>query len=130
MDDGAMGCHGSSCPADTPEHPFPAAVEDALSGYRFLWSRGYQPGRIVIAGDNPGGGLVVSAMIAIRDAGLRRPAGRRGSSPWGALGSTGETMSTKASVDPTVQRAGILYMARLYLNGADPCAPLAVPIYA
>jgi monoterpene epsilon-lactone hydrolase len=49
---------------------------------------------------------------------------------WVNLEATGETMSTKASVDPTVQRAGILYMAGLYLNGADPCAPLAAPIYA
>jgi len=47
-----------------PEHPFPAAVEDAVSGYRYLLSRGIRPGRIAIAGDSAGGGLVVAAMLA------------------------------------------------------------------
>jgi epsilon-lactone hydrolase len=113
-----------------PEHPFPAAVDDSVSGYRFLLSRGYKPGRIAIAGDSAGGGLVVSAMIAIRDAGLPQPACGWCISPWVDLEATGETMSTKASADPTVQRAGILDMARMYLNGADPRQPLAAPIYA
>src|SRR5579871_4355752 len=54
-----------------PEHPFPAAVEDALAGYRHLLARGLAPGRIAIAGDSAGGGLVVAAMLAIREAGLR-----------------------------------------------------------
>jgi acetyl esterase/lipase len=66
-----------------PEHPFPAAVEDSLSGYRLLLSRGYQPRRIAIAGDSAGGGLVVSTMIAIRDVGPERGANSfyRGASP-------------------------------------------------
>jgi epsilon-lactone hydrolase len=113
-----------------PEHRFPAAVEDALSGYRFLLSRGYRSGRIVIAGDSAGGGLVVSAMIAIRDAGLPQPGGGWCISPWVDLEAIGATMSTKAAADPTVQKAGILDMAQLYLNGADPRSPLAAPIYA
>src|SRR5579864_792662 len=53
-----------------PEQPFPAPVEDALAGYRFLLDRGIAPGRVAIAGDSAGGGLVVAAMVAIRDAGL------------------------------------------------------------
>ena len=57
-----------------PEHPFPAAVDDAVSGYRYLLSRGIRPGRIAIAGDSAGGGLVVAAMLAIREAGLAQPA--------------------------------------------------------
>ena len=113
-----------------PEHPFPAAVEDAVAGYRFLLARGYKPERVAIAGDSAGGGLVVSAMIAIRDAGLSQPACGWCISPWVDLEALGETMSTKASADPTVQKAGILDMARLYLNGADPRSPLAAPIYA
>ena len=113
-----------------PEHPFPAAVEDAVAGYRFLLARGYKPERVTIAGDSAGGGLVVSAMIAIRDAGLSQPACGWCISPWVDLEALGETMSTKASADPTVQKAGILDMARLYLNGADPRSPLAAPIYA
>jgi len=113
-----------------PEQPFPAAVEDAVAGYRFLLARGYKPERVAIAGDSAGGGLVVSAMIAIRDAGLSQPACGWCISPWVDLEALGETMSTKASADPTVQKAGILDMARLYLNGADPRSPLAAPIYA
>jgi monoterpene epsilon-lactone hydrolase len=113
-----------------PEHPFPCAVEDAVEGYRFLLSRGYRPGRIAIAGDSAGGGLVVSAMVAIRDAGLPQPGCGWCISPWVDLEAIGETMSTKAAADPTVQKAGILEMARMYLNGADPRSPLAAPIYA
>src|SRR5271166_2577716 len=113
-----------------PEHPFPAPVEDALVGYRFLLSRGIRPGRIAIAGDSAGGGLVVAAMLAIRDAGLPQPACGWCISPWVDMEAVGETMSTKADADPMVQRAGILDMAGLYLNGADPRAPLAAPIHA
>jgi len=113
-----------------PEHPFPTAVEDAVAGYRFLLARGYTPGRIAIACDSAGGGLVVSAMIAVRDAGLPQPACGWCISPWVDLEALGETMSSKAAADPTVQKAGILDMARLYLNGADPRSPLAAPIYA
>jgi len=54
-----------------PENPFPAAVEDAVAGYRYLLARGLKSGRIAIAGDSAGGGLVVAAMLAIRDAGFR-----------------------------------------------------------
>jgi epsilon-lactone hydrolase len=113
-----------------PEHPFPAAVDDCVSGYRFLLSRGYKPGRIAIVGDSAGGGLVVSAMVAIRDAGLPQPGCGWCISPWVDLEAISETMSTKAAADPMVQRANILDMARLYLNGADPRVPLAAPIYA
>jgi epsilon-lactone hydrolase len=113
-----------------PEHPFPAAVEDALSGYRYLLSRGIRPGRIAIAGDSAGGGLVVAAMLAIRDAELEQPACGWCISPWIDMEAIGESMSTRAQADPMVQQAGLLEMARLYLGGADPRSPLAAPIYA
>jgi epsilon-lactone hydrolase len=113
-----------------PEHRFPAAVEDAVLGYRFLLSRGYQPGCIAVAGDSAGGGLVVSAMIAIRDAGLPQPGCGWCISPWVDMEAIGETMSTKATADPTVQKAGLLDMAEMYLKGADPRSPLAAPLYA
>ena len=113
-----------------PEHPFPAAVDDAVSGYRYLLSRGIRPGRIAIAGDSAGGGLVVAAMLAIRDAGLAQPACGWCISPWVDMEGIGETMSTKEAADPTVQKAGLLEMAGLYLGGANPRSPLAAPIYA
>jgi acetyl esterase/lipase len=113
-----------------PEDPFPAAVDDALAGYRYLLARGITPGRVAIAGDSAGGGLVVAAMLAIRDAAMPQPACGWCISPWVDMEASGETMASRAAADPTVQKAGILDMARLYLNGADPRSPLASPIYA
>jgi len=113
-----------------PEHPFPAAVDDALAAYRFLLSGGVQPSGIAIAGDSAGGGLVVAALVAIRDAGLAQPACGWSISPWVDMEAIGGSMTSKAATDPSVQRAGILDMAKLYLNGANTRSPLAAPIYA
>jgi acetyl esterase/lipase len=113
-----------------PEHPFPAAVEDAVAGYRYLLARGLKPGRIAIAGDSAGGGLVVAAMVAIREAGLAQPGCGWCISPWVDMEMLGETMTSKSAADPIVQKAGVAEMARLYLNGADPRSPLAAPLYA
>lgn len=113
-----------------PEHPFPAPVEDSLAAYRFLLANGTQPGGITIAGDSAGGGLVVAAMVAIRDAGLPQPACGWAISPWVDMEAIGDSMQSKAAMDPTVQKAGILDMAKHYLNGADPRSPLAAPLYA
>ena len=113
-----------------PEHPFPGAVEDAAAGYRYLLGRGVKPGRVAIAGDSAGGGLVVAAMVAIREAGLPQPGCGWCISPWVDMEASGETMTSRSAADPMVQKAGILDMARLYLNGADPRSPLASLIYA
>ena len=113
-----------------PEHPFPGAVEDAAAGYRYLLGRGVKPGRMAIAGDSAGGGHVVAAMVAIREAGLPQPGCGWCISPWVDMEASGETMTSRSAADPMVQKAGILDMARLYLNGADPRSPLASPIYA
>lgn len=113
-----------------PEHPFPAAVEDALAGYRYLLDAGFAPGHIALAGDSAGGGLVVAALVAIRDAGLPQPAAGWPISPWVDMEGIGASMTGKAAEDPTVQKEPLLEMAALYLHGADPRAPLAAPIYA
>lgn len=113
-----------------PEHPFPAAVDDSLAAYRFLLANGVQPNGVIIAGDSAGGGLVVAAMVAIRDAGLPQPACGWAISPWVDMEAIGGSMSSKAATDPTVQKAGILDMAKHYLAGADPRSPLAAPLYA
>ncbi len=113
-----------------PENPFPAAVQDALAGYRFLLSQGLQHGRIAIAGDSAGGGLVVAAMVAIRDAGLPQPACGWAISPWTDMEGVGESMSANAERDPIVEKDLLLELARDYLGGADPRSPLAAPIYA
>jgi acetyl esterase/lipase len=113
-----------------PEHPHPAAVEDAVAGYRFMLAGGLQPARIAVAGDSAGGGLTVATLVAIRDAKLPLPAAGACLSPWVDLEGIGESMTTKADLDPIVQKPGLLRMSAAYLGGKDPRTPLAAPIYA
>ncbi len=112
-----------------PEHPFPAAVEDAVAAYRWLLSTGADPERIVIAGDSAGGGLTVATLLALRDAGDPLPAAAVCISPWTDLAITGESMDTKAAVDPMIKKADVMAGAQQYLGGADPRNPLASPLY-
>jgi epsilon-lactone hydrolase len=113
-----------------PEHPFPAAVEDAVAAYRWLLAQGLQPSRIAVAGDSAGGGLTVATLVAIRDAKLAVPGAGVCLSPWVDLEGIGESMTSKASVDPVVQKDGLVGMAGAYLAGKDPRTPLAAPLYA
>lgn len=113
-----------------PEHPFPAAVEDAVAAYRWLLAQGLQPSRIAVAGDSAGGGLTVATLVAIRDAKLALPGASVCLSPWVDLEGIGESMTSKASVDPVVQKDGLVGMAAAYLAGKDPRTPLAAPLYA
>jgi monoterpene epsilon-lactone hydrolase len=113
-----------------PENPFPAAVDDALAGYRCLLDNGIKPSRITVAGDSAGGGLTVAALLAIRDAGLQVPAAGVCMSPWVDLEQTGDSMTTRAKADPVVQREGLVGMAQAYLGGKNPRTPLASPLYA
>jgi monoterpene epsilon-lactone hydrolase len=113
-----------------PEHPFPAPVEDTVAAYRYLLAQGFAPSHIAIAGDSAGGGLVVAAMLAIRDAGLPQPACGWCISPWIDMEATGASITGKAAEDPTVQKAGLEFMAKTYLAGADPKNPLASPLHA
>ena len=113
-----------------PEHPFPAAVEDAVVAYRWLLAQGLQASHIAVAGDSAGGGLTVATLVAIRDAKLATPGAGVCLSPWVDLEGIGESMTTKASVDPVVQKEGLIGMAAAYLGGKDPRTPLAAPLYA
>ena len=113
-----------------PEHPFPAAVEDSVAAYRWMLAEGLKPSRIAVAGDSAGGGLTVATLIAIRDAKLPTPGAGVCISPWVDMEGIGETMKTRAAVDPVVQREGLLGMAAAYLGGQNPRSPLAAPLYA
>jgi epsilon-lactone hydrolase len=113
-----------------PEHPFPAALEDAASGYLYLLSQGFEPQHIVIAGESAGGGLAVATLVALRNDGTPLPAAIWCSSPWVDLEMSGTTMITKAAVDPLIQKSYLAELATLYLNGVDPRTPLASPIHA
>jgi acetyl esterase/lipase len=113
-----------------PEHPFPAAVDDALAAYRWLLSDGRVPTDVAIGGDSAGGGLTLATLVALRDAGLPLPAAGVCLSPWTDLAGTGESLRTKAAVDPMVQWSRLAQMADAYLAGQDARTPLASPLYA
>ncbi|MGH6897610.1 MAG: alpha/beta hydrolase [Geminicoccaceae bacterium] len=112
-----------------PEHPFPGAIESALSAYRFLLGGGFDPGRIVLSGDSSGGGLTAATLLALKQAGLPLPAGAVPISPWADLALTGRTLEALSAVDLTVTRDGLQRMAADYLGGTDPREPLASPIF-
>ena len=111
-----------------PENPFLAAVEDATDAYRWVLDQGIDPAQIAIAGASAGGGLTVAALVSFRDSGSPMPACAVCISPWVDLECIGETMTSKASVDPMIQRDGLVGIANIYLNGPDPRTPLAAPL--
>ena len=113
-----------------PEHPFPAALEDAVSAWRWLLSEGYAPATMAIAGDSAGGGLAVACQVQLRAYGLPLPACSVCISPWVDLEGVGQSMTSKADVDAMVGKELLDWFADTYLQGAAARAPLASPIYA
>ena len=113
-----------------PEHPFPAAVEDATAAYRWLLAQGYQPGKIIISGDSAGGGLALALLLAIRDAVLPMPAGAVPISPWTDLEGTGESVRTRAKKDVMVTQDNLQSSAKQYYGKHDPKNPLVSPVHA
>jgi epsilon-lactone hydrolase len=112
-----------------PEHPFPAAVDDAVAAYRWLLAQGVSAARIAISGDSAGGGLTLATLLKLRDDGVALPACAAPISPWTDMEGTGASMQTRAAVDPMVQKEGLGQMAGTYLQGADPKNPLASPLH-
>jgi acetyl esterase/lipase len=113
-----------------PEHPFPAALEDALAAYRFLLDRGIAPGKIAIGGDSAGGGLTLAVLTRLRDTGEPLPGCAWLVSPWVDLTMTGASMTEKAAVDPLIAKPYLEELASAYLAGADPAGPLVSPLNA
>ena len=112
-----------------PEHPFPAPVEDTVAAYKQLLAQGIAASKITIGGDSAGGGLVIGAMLAIKDAGLPTCAAGWCISPWVDMEARGASFTDRASTDPTVQKPTILFMAGHYMGKADPRHPYASPIH-
>jgi epsilon-lactone hydrolase len=113
-----------------PEHPFPAAIEDAVAAYQWLLTEGADVGRVVLAGDSAGGGLALATALALRDRGLPRPAGVVAISAWADMTMSGESMESRAQADICCSRDGLAELAGYYLAGADPRNPLASPVFA
>jgi phosphinothricin tripeptide acetyl hydrolase len=113
-----------------PEHPFPAALEDAVDAYQWLLAQGIAPARVAIAGDSAGGGLTVATLVALRERGLPLPAAGVAISPWVDLTCSAPSYAKNAAADPIVRPAIVAEMARAYLGPVDPRTPLASPLFA
>lgn len=109
-----------------PEHPFPAALEDALSAYRALSA----DRAVLIAGDSAGGGLALALACAARDAGLRAPVAVIAFSPWTDLANTGAAVAENTTRCAMFTAPALHQAAGLYLAGADPADPRASPLHA
>ncbi len=112
-----------------PEHPFPAAVDDALAVYRALLAGGTDPKRLVVAGDSAGGGLTMALLQKLREAGDPLPAGAVLICPWVDLTAKGGSLAENAAFDWSNEDVGHTWIAA-YLDGHDRRDPLASPIFA
>lgn len=113
-----------------PEHPFPAALDDALKAYEYIIKSGIAPCHMALAGDSAGGGLSVSLMIYLKQNGLPLPGVCLLLSPWVDLSLSGNSWDRNASKDVLVKKSDAEQMATSYLNGRDPFDPLSSPVYA
>jgi acetyl esterase/lipase len=113
-----------------PENPYPAAVTDALTAYRWLLAAGAGADRIAVGGDSAGAGLAAALLLKLRDGGLPLPAAGILLSPWVDLAMTGESLTTRAGLDVRQEASGTRWCADLYLDGHDPRDPYASPLYA
>ena len=112
-----------------PEHPCPAAADDAFTAYRWLVAR-HDPGRIVIGGDSAGGALTVITLVRARDSAVALAAAGFCLSPWTDLAVTGPSVDALERDDPVSSRASLEGAAAAYLQGRSPMDPLASPLYS
>lgn len=113
-----------------PEHPCPAAIEDAAAGYQWLLDQGCDPAQIVIGGDSSGGGLVLATLVWLRDHGLPLPVAGVLLSPWVDLTMSGASVQHRAALDPLTTLRGFQRAAAWYVGPSDLNQPLASPLYA
>jgi acetyl esterase/lipase len=112
-----------------PEHPWPAAVDDAVAAFGWLLQWGVEPSTVAFGGDSAGGGLTVAALLAAREQGLPMPAAGVCLSPWADLTLSSPSLDRNAATDPEVNRVSLARWAELYLAGADPRNPLVSPVF-
>jgi monoterpene epsilon-lactone hydrolase len=113
-----------------PEHPYPAAVDDALAAYEALLEDGTAPSDIAFAGESAGGGLAIATLVNARDHGLPRPAVAYVMSPYADLTLAGTTMQTKRDADPLLSPEALRARVGDYTSGQDPALGLISPIFA
>jgi epsilon-lactone hydrolase len=113
-----------------PEHPYPAALEDARAAYRALLDSGVSPRDVAMVGESAGGGLVVSTLASLVEEGLPQPAAAVLFSPWADLTLSGKSMSSKAGFDPLFDPEKVRVRVADYVGDADPADPAISPIFA
>ena len=102
-----------------PEHPFPAAIDDAEDAYGYLLSGGYAPAQIMLCGESAGGGLCYSLCQQLKTKGRTMPAGIIAISPWVDLTGTAQSYQTNEKIDPTLTAERLKFYADCYLYGTD-----------
>jgi acetyl esterase/lipase len=112
-----------------PEHPHPAAVEDALACYQWLLGRNVPPDELAVAGDSAGGGLTLALLLRLKQEGLPLPAAAVCISPWGDLSCRGESYERLCEADPMLTRELLLGCAERYAAGQDIANPLISPVH-
>ena len=113
-----------------PEHPYPAAADDALAAYQALLRSGTDPSGIVFAGESAGGGLAIATLVNARDHGLPLPAAAYVMSPYADLTLAGTTMQTKRDADPLLSPDALQARVSDYTAGHDAALPLISPVFA
>jgi monoterpene epsilon-lactone hydrolase len=113
-----------------PEHPYPAAVDDALAAYEALLHNGTAPSDIAFAGESAGGGLAIATLVNARDHGLPLPAAAFVMSPYADLTLAGATMETRREVDPLLNREALEAAVTAYAAAQDAAVGLISPIFA
>jgi acetyl esterase/lipase len=113
-----------------PEHPHPAAIDDAVAAYRGLLDSGVAAAAIAIAGESAGAGLAAATLLALKHAGLPQPSAAVLMSPWVDLTLSGDSISAKAAVDPALTPEGLRRRAIDYAGASDRTAELVSPIFA
>ncbi|WP_454727435.1 MULTISPECIES: alpha/beta hydrolase fold domain-containing protein [Cupriavidus] len=112
-----------------PEHPYPAAIDDALDAYRGLLAAGVPAGRIILSGESAGGGLALALAITIRDAGLAAPAGVFSVCPFTDLTLSGPTVQAHSGDDPAAHRDSLSLLGASYFQGHEPTDPRVSPLF-
>jgi monoterpene epsilon-lactone hydrolase len=113
-----------------PEHPFPAAIEDAVTSYRWLLNQGYKSTDIIFAGDSAGGGLSIATALVLRDQNEPLPAAIICLSPWVDLTSSGDSYARNSRVDPYLNLEGVKESAQMYVGDEPLDHPLISPVFA
>lgn len=112
-----------------PEHPFPAAIDDAEAAYLTMLESGVEPSRLAIAGDSAGGNLVFALLLKLKQRGAPMPAGAVGLSPFADFTGSGDSFRVNAASDPLLHIRGFESVVRAYASGEDAANPLLSPIF-